>query len=234
MKSLRSYLLESNFSPRFVRAVFSALPLIEACNINKDFLVREAGSPEKFAEAKARVQDLWKRETMDQQLNQKTGQKVLNLLYLMEIRQPGFTTADKLHRIHDLALANLLDTKFLNMVSSDTTPGEAETLLSEAGERKERNEKLYPDLTGEDERIWNRVKVYHEFPDGFKWVYAVDDLGHVVGYMPSRITAKTMHHCGNEPSNQTGNEYWELRGPDGKAYLTVILDGEGRIEESKS
>ena len=234
MKSLRSYLLESNFPAVFMRTVFSALPLMEACNINKDFLVREAGSPESFAEAKGRVQALWKQETMDAQLNQKAAQKVLNLLYLMEIRQPGFTTADKLHRIHDLALANLLDTKFLNMVSSDTTPGEADSLLADAEERKERNDKLYPDLTAEDERIWNRVKVYHEFPDGFKWVYAVDDLGHVVGYMPSRITAKTMHHCGNEPSNRAGNEYWELRGPDGRAYLTVILDGEGRIEESKS
>ena len=105
MNELRRFILESHFSPRFAKAVYESLSLFEAVNINKDFLIREAGSPERFAAAKSAVQNAWKAENMDAELNQKTAQKVLNILYLMEIRKPGFTDAEKLHSIHDLTMS---------------------------------------------------------------------------------------------------------------------------------
>ena len=228
-------MLESVFPERFSRAVYEALAMLEAVNINKEFLIREAGSPDKFKEVRDNVQRLWTQETMDQQLNQKAGQKVLNILYLMEIRSPGFTTVEKLHKIHDLAIANLLDTKFLSRVTSDTTPEQADAILAEAERHQENSNKAYPDLTPSEEAIWNRVKVYHEFPDGFRWVYAIDANGNIAPSMPSNITNKTMRHCGNNYAGASkDDQYWELRDSSGKAYLTVILTPDGKIQESKS
>ena len=218
----------------FTRAVYAVLPLVEATSINKQFLLKEAGSPDALKDARGRVAAAWESAQMGDILRGNLLQKLLNFLCLMEVRKPGFVDTEVLHSIHDLALHNSLEQRFLSRVNSDTSPDEAAAALGDAVEGANRAAKVYPELSEEDERIWNRVKVYHEFPDGFRWVYAVDDEGNVVGYMPSRITSKTMNHCGNEPSEQPGNEYWELRGPDGKAYLTVILDGDGRIEESKS
>lgn len=226
--------MESGFPGRFVNAVYEACSLLEATNINKDFLLREAGTPENFKAAKDRTNAVWQQEHMDQQLTQKVAQKVLNFMYLMEIRQPGFTTVDRIHMIHDLNLNHTLDSKFLNQVNSDTTPDDAASILDAAVQHAENKARTYPDLSEEEEMIWNRVKVYHEFPDGFKWVYAVDEHGNIMGYIPSRITFKTMHHCGNQPSAAEGNQYWELRDANGKAYLTIILDRDNNIEESKS
>jgi hypothetical protein len=42
-----------------------------------------------------------------------------------------------------------------------------------------------------------------------------------------------MRHCGNEPSVQDGDVYYGLRDGRDKEYVTVILDGEGKIKESK-
>jgi len=210
---------------------------LEATNINKDYLKKEAdatGDPSRFQTARQSVQSLWAQEDMGAQMNEKTAQKVLNFLYLMEIRSPGFTTVGRLHAIHDLYVGNTLDTKFLSAVNSDTTPEQAARILSGAVEHQEQSSKVYSDLTPEEEEIWNRVKVYHEFDDGFKWVYAVNANGSIASHIPSNVTFKTMHHCGNTPNAKSDDQYWELRGPDGKAYLTVILTPDGRIEESKS
>lgn len=234
MNELRRFILESHFDPTFAEAVYESISLLEAVNINKDYLVKEAGSPEKFAEAKAAVQSKWKADNMDAQLNQKAAQKVLNVLYLMEIRKPGFTDQGKLHSIHDLYLHNMLDTKFLNAVNSDSTPEQADLALQNAVEHQVQQQKVYPGLTADEEKIWNRVKVYHEFPDGFRWVYAVDDKGKIASHIPSSITGKTMNHCGNTPRANSDDQYWELRDSEGKAYLTIILNNEGKLEESKS
>lgn len=234
MNELRRFILESHFDPTFAKAVYESISLLEAVNINKDYLIKEAGSPEKFAEAKSAVQSKWKADNMDAQLNQKAAQKVLNVLYLMEIRKPGFTDQGKLHSIHDLYLHNMLDTKFLNAVNSDSTPEQAELALQNAVEHQVQQQKVYPGLTADEEKIWNRVKVYHEFPDGFRWVYAVDDKGKIASHIPSSITGKTMNHCGNTPRAGSDDQYWELRDSEGKAYLTIILNNEGKLEESKS
>ena len=234
MNELRKFILESHLGKAFAKAVYESLNLLEAVNINKDFLIKEAGSPEHFKEARDCVQGKWNAENMNAQLNQKAAQKVLNLLYLMEIRKPGFTDTKKLHAIHDLYIHNMLDTKFLNVVNSDTTPEQADQALNNAVQHQVQQQKTYPDLSDEEEEIWNRVKVYHEFPDGFKWVYAVDSNGRIVSSIPSRVTSKTMNHCGNSPREGSDDQYWELRDADGKAYLTIILNKDGELEESKS
>lgn len=236
MTSLRSYILESQFiPPAMAKALFGVLPLVEATNINKDFLLKTAGSPEALAKAKQSVNTAWAADEMDGIVrNQNVRQKVLNILYLMEIRKPGFTNHEILKGIHDLAIANSLEQRFLSKVNSDTLPDEAaETLMSET-QAAVQAAKVYPDLTDEEEKVWNRVKLYHEFPDGFKWIYAVDANGRIAPNMPSNITHKTMNHCGNSPRAGSDDQYWELRGPDGKAYLTVILNPAGEIQESKS
>ena len=236
MKSFRSFLLESHFPGKFVKAVFGALPLVEATNINKAYLLIQAGSPEKLAEAKQNVNSAWAQADLDNAVKGNSRQKLLNFLYLMELRKPGFTDGETIEQIHDLAVHNSLEQRFIDKVNSDTVPEQAKAILdSEHTAAVRKVTKPYPDLTDEEERVWNRVRVYHEFPDGFRWVYAVDEQGRVAPAMPSEITRKTMNHCGNNYSAQTADDqYWELRDSTGKAYLTVILDDEGRIQESKS
>lgn len=227
-------MLESHLDEDMARAIYESLPMFEAVNINKEYLENQAGSSDAFWVSKRRVLTEWNDAGMSGMVQPKIEAKLLNFLYLMDIRSPGWLNADRIHKFHDLAVHRSLEQRFLSKVNSDTTPAKADELLSAALEGAVQATKAYPGLTKAEEDIWNRVKVYHEFPDGFKWVYAVNADGSIAGYIPSRITSKTMHHCGNEPSKRAGNQYWGLRGPDGKEYLTVILNGEGAIEESKS
>lgn len=231
-----SFLMESHFGKKIHDAVFEAYGAIfEATNINKAYLIQQAGGEDKFKEARNAVRAVWDAQTMDQFVrNPNQQQKVLNFLILMQIRQPGFVDEAKLGIIHDLANQNSLDQRFLSKVNSDTTPDDAARIIADAGQGAANANKLYPDLSEEEEEVWNRVVVYHTFETGFKWVYAVDAFGQPIGYIPSKITYKTMRHCGNEPSCRDGNQYWGLRGPDGREYLTIILDEDDRIEESKS
>lgn len=234
MKTLANIILESHLGSRMQNLLYEACCILEATNINKDYLLSVAGSSEKLDEAKRKVNEAWENASLANIIPVKLNQKVLNFTYLMELLQPGFTDGEYIAQIHDLAIHRSLEQRFLNKVNSDTVPEQAKAILYSANSDAVQAAKAYPGLTPEQERIWNRVKVYHEFPDGFRWVYAVDDNGCKIGYMPSSITSITMHHCGNEPSNEAGNEYWELRDARGKAYLTVILNDDGGIEESKS
>lgn len=235
MKDFARIILETHLDDNFARVLYESLAIFEATNINKAFLLKEAGSPEALKEAKDRVNNAWNAAQMNGIVKgNNLLQKLFNFLYLMEIRKPGFTSEDILHKIHDLAIHGSLEQRFLSKVTSDTVPEEAAVMLDDANAGAVQAAKPYPDLTKEEEAIWNRVKVYHEFPDGFKWVYAVDSSGRIAPNIPSSITGKTMHHCGNSPRAGSDDQYWELRDANGKAYLTVILTPSGQIEESKS
>ena len=235
MERLRRFILESAFNAEFASALYGALGIFEAVSINKDFLLREAGSPDALRGVKTRVADAWAAAHMEGVVRGgNLQQKLFNFLYLMEIRRPGFVNNDVITKIHDISIHGSLEQKFLSKVDSDTQPDAALAILNQANESAVQAAKPYPSLKPSEEKIWNRVRVYHEFPDGFKWVYAINADGTVSSYMPSSITAKTMNHCGNEPSKRAGDEYWELRDSQGKAYLTVILGSGGKIEESKS
>lgn len=235
MKDIARIILETHLDDLFARVLYESLAIFEASSINKAFLLKEAGSPDALKAAKDSVNDAWESAHMDGVI--KGGnllQKLFNFLFLMEIRKPGFTNEEMLHKIHDLAIHGSLEQRFLSKVTSDTVPDEASAILDDASAGAEQAAKPYPSLTKEEEKVWNRVKVYHEFPDGFKWVYAVDAGGRIAPNMPSSITSKTMHHCGNSPRAGSDDQYWELRDASGKAYLTVILTPAGKIEESKS
>lgn len=236
--SIVPYLMESNFGKKITSAVFEAWSAIfEATNINKAYLIQQAGGEDRFRTARDTVMEKWNRQGMGQIIrNQNQAQKAINFLVLMEIRSPGFLDDATLGAIHDLATQNSLEQRFLGKVDSDTSADDAARLLTGAAEGAARATKVYPDLTPEEEEIWNRVKTYHEFETGFKWVYAVDASGKVARSIPSSITYKTMHHCGNAPHGYAGegDQYYELRDSTGRAYLTVILDRDDCISESKS
>ena len=153
MSTLRSFLLESHMPEHFIRAVYAVLPLVEATNINKQFLVQQAGSPEGFKEARERVQAAWDSAQMGNIVKGNLLQKLVNFLCLMEIRKPGFTTGERLAAIHDLAVHNSLEQRFVSKVNSDTDPEYAARLLGDAAERAERAASAYPDLTPEEEKV---------------------------------------------------------------------------------
>lgn len=227
--------METHLDDNFARVLYESLAIFEATNINKAFLLKEAGTPEALKEAKDRVNNAWESAHMNGIVKgNNILQKLFNFLYLMDIRKPGFTDGNILQKIHDLAIHGSLEQRFLSKVTSDTVPDEAIAMLSDASAGATQAAKPYPELTKAEESVWNRVKVYHEFPDGFKWVYAVDENGRIAPNIPSSITSKTMHHCGNSPRAGSNDEYWELRDSTGKAYLTIILTPVGKIEESKS
>ena len=233
MKQLRKFILESNFSRPFTHACLEAISLLEAVNINKEFLQRLcAGNGLDFAtvrnSARTFVEELAKGVTVPP--SQKD--KLANLLAMLQAKSgEKFLNEELLGKMHDaIVFKKELPGIILQKCNSESTPEDFGKIIDGVMSQKKSS---YHGMSPDDLAEWNRVKVYHEFPDGFKWVYAIDKKGNPVGFIPSRITVKTMNHCGNEPSNNEGDEYWELRDADGKAYLTVILN-DGLIEEAKS
>jgi len=233
MEQLRTFILESNFPLAFTHACLEAISLLEAVNINKDFLQRLcAANGLDFATvrnvARTFVEELSKGVTIPP--SQKD--RLSNLLAMLQAKSGGTLLGkDLLDRMHDaIVFKRELPGIILQKCNSDSTPEDFGRIIDGVMSQKKSG---YHGLSPEDLEVWNRVKVYHEFPDGFRWVYAVNEKGNPVGFIPTRITVKTMNHCGNEPSNNSGDEYWELRDADGKAYLTVILN-DGLIEEAKS
>jgi hypothetical protein len=198
--------------------------LFEAVSINKQFLLKEAGSPEALAQTISHVNELWSADNMDTFIPKKD--KILPFLYLMTIRDNEIVNKDTMQFLHDLASARKLN--LLDKLNSDYTAEEFKTFVAN-GKRGLQN---LGDLTEDEEKIWLRVKVFHDFNDGYQWVVALNEDGEVSGYMPSCITQKTASHCGNQPSVQEGDEYFELR-KNNKPYLTVIINN-GKIQESKS
>lgn len=203
--------------------------LLEAVSMNKAFLTKEAGSHEQFEEIKKQVNEWFTKHHLDQFVNPKEKEKLLPFLQLYLIRDEGFLTDDLALAIHDIAVVNKLTTMVLQKSNSDTRPDEFKSLLNGAV-KKEQNPN---NLTPEEKEIWERVVVYHDFGDGYKWVYAVDENGNKVGAMPGNISSKMMRHCGNVPSEQHGDEYWELRDYKNNGYLTIIINDK-LISESKS
>lgn len=199
--------------------------LYEAESINKQYLLKLSGNDEnKLQKAKNTVNSFWSNEGMSEVI--KKSEKILPLLYMFELKEEGSVNKDSLHVIHDLAVANKLNT--LDKLNSDSSPNDFRSFLTTA----ERGLKNLGDLNQDEEKTWLRVKEFHDFGDGFKWIVAIDEKGNVSGYMPSCITQKTAGHCGNQPSVRDGDQYYELR-KDNKPYLTVILDREDKIAESK-
>lgn len=205
--------------------------IVEAVNINKDYLQKLAAQYKlDFNQTKLITNNFIRELQQGITIPQNIKDKFANILTCINIKaELNFINDELLHKLHDGILNNSnLITLILQKANSDTTPEHFSSIVDELVHKV----KSVYKLSSEDLAIWERVKVYKDFGN-YRWVYAVDETGHIVGYLPSRITAVTMNHCGNEPSNVIGDEYWELRDNSNKAYLTVILN-KGLIQEAKS
>lgn len=252
MTSLRNYILYESGAPADMACyVLSALTLIEAVGVNKDYLAAEAKRHNTtLPEVKQKIDTLWKDAGLDTVGNMsqpkalKYAQPLKNLIYLAEIRDSNMidkSFMDKLCEVskgEDLTQSMLrLNKNVLSKISSDTTTSELVDIVDKAASLSRPTtgpvDYWSDKLSGTELRRWNNVRPVLEFPDGFKWVVALNkDGSSEVGYMPSSITYKTMSHCGNA-QNEEGDIYYELRGPDNRAYITVIVNN-GEIQESKA
>ena len=213
------------YDPILVEGIISGYKAIfEAESINKQYLIKEAGGQDKLQSSKNRVDSVWGSTHMDTYIKRKD--KILPFLYLQEIRKPGVVNDKIMEFLHDLSSAGKLNT--LDKLNSDTTPDQFIEFVS-VGIKALKN---LGNLDEDEEKTWLRVRVFHDFGDGFQWIVALDEDGNVSGFMPSCVTQKVAAHCGNEPSAQEGDEYFELR-KNNKPYITVIIN-DGKIEESKS
>lgn len=205
--------------------------IVEAVNINKDYLQKLAVQYKlDFNQAKTITNNFISELQQGITIPQNIKDKFANILTCINIKaELKFINDELLHKLHDGIINNSnLISMILQKVNSDTTPEQFSGIVDELIHKA----KSVYKLSSEDLAIWERVKVYKDFGN-YRWVYAIDKNGKIVGYLPSRITAVTMNHCGNEPSNQSGDEYWELRDASNRAYLTVIIN-DGLIQEAKS
>lgn len=160
-------------------------------------------------------------------LNDKNKQWLINQLALISI--DGVIPKEFKGTLRDI----LIDDKFdmLKKLNSSSRVSDLVNIINSYKSSKMSHSRK--NLTKDEQCIWLRVKVFHEFGDGFKWVNAVDSEGNLAGYIPSEITNKTMNHCGNEPTVSEGDVYYGLRDHNNKEYLSVIVDKNGNIKESK-
>lgn len=205
--------------------------IVEAVNINKDYLQKLSIQNElDFKEAK-NITNLFMNELQyGVSISPSVKDKFANLLTCINIKSKlSFINDELLYKLHDgIMTNNNLLSIILQKTNSDTEPEQFNNIIDELVHKA----KSSYSLSTKDLIIWERVKVYKDFGN-YRWVYAVDENGNISEYMPSRITAVTMNHCGNEPSARDGDEYWELRDESNHAYLTVILNN-GLIQEAKS
>jgi hypothetical protein len=230
---LRNFIYRGNFSEPFKKACLEALCILEATNINKEFIQRLCQQTDTdFGEVRSSARSFVDELGKGVQIPASQKDKLANLLAMFQAKSGGkLLSEDLMHKMHDaIVFKKELPGILLQKCNSDSSVDDFQRAIDGVLSQKK---SAYRGLNPDELEVWNRVKVYHEFPDGFRWVYAVGIDGKPVGHIPSSITAKTMNHCGNQPSDQPGDEYWELRDADGKAYLTVILN-KGRIEEAKS
>lgn len=209
-----------------------AIEIVAATNINKDYLQKVCTENNlDFQKVKEATKKFMTELQKGIQINPKVIDKFSNFLTLMNIKSDlKFLDKKFKEKLHDGILLNKdIPNLIIQKFNSDNEPKDVIDFI-EGQNRK--NKSVYSGLSPEDLAIWERVKVYKDFGE-YRWVYAVDKNGKIASHIPSRITSKTMNHCGNEPTKQSGDEYWELRDKDNKAYLTVILN-KGLIQEAKS
>ena len=211
-----------NFLPSFnSSSVLLGGLLYEAVGLNGQYLKSIAGDDQRLQSAKANVTQVLSDAHLT--VDQNRQAKIFNILVYLELKEglPSNTSTI----VHDIISNNGVD--LLLKFNSDSKVADLEALDEKL------QEKARGGLSYDEQCIWYRVEVFHEFEDGFKWVIAVDNKGNRLGFMPSVITQKMMRHCGNEPSKMEGDVYYGLRDSRNKEYVTVILDGEGKIKESK-
>lgn len=189
------------------------------------FLTLTDGNKDLVDGTKTQVNELWKARGMNEITSD--SKNILPYLYMIELKKPKTVNGNMLDILHDLIGANKI--KLINTLNTDSTPEDIEKFIKKA--KKEINN--LTGLTPDEEKIWNRVKTFYDFGNGFKWVVALDEKGNVSPHIPSTITFKMAKHCGNSPRSGSSDQYFELR-KNQKPYLTVILDNQDKIAEAKS
>lgn len=205
--------------------------LIEAVNINKDYLIKRLGGDvEKFKQLKSEITSLVEEATNGfnaSSFPEKSKMWLINLLMNLRINSSLPTTLKAF--IHDIVSAGKLG--IIAKLNSDSTVDDLSKIIDDYNSAK--MSQIGSSLTSEEQCIWLRVKTFHDFGDGFKWIIALDANGEPAGFIPSSVTFKTMNHCGNTPSVQAGDVYYGLRDANNREYVSVIVNGEGKIRESK-
>jgi len=203
----------------------------EAVSINKDYLLRLVGGDvNRLNEIKSSVGEIVSKGSSGFNASvfpEKSRVWLTNQLTAMAIKES--LPSDLSSTIHDLLVDGKLG--LLQQLNSDSKVSDLQEIIRSY--RASRMTHSKEKLTSDEECIWLRVKLFHEFDDGYKWVNAVDAEGNLAGFIPSEVTFKTMNHCGNTPSVQPGDVYYGLRDANNAEYLSVIIDAEGRIRESK-
>ena len=205
--------------------------IYEAVNINKDFLLKQVGGDVSVLNSKKELVNGIISKAVEgfstSSFPDKSRQWLTNQLTSIAIK--GDLPKDLSSFIHDV----IVDGKFnhLQQLNSDSEPSDLTELIRSYRSMRLTNSK--EKLSAEEECIWLRVKLFHQFEDGYKWVNALDAEGELAGFIPSGVTFKTMNHCGNTPSVQPGDVYYGLRDSNDVEYLSVIVDAEGKIRESK-
>lgn len=200
--------------------------IYEAVSINKEYLLKLAnGDFARFQEAKAKAAKIVKDTNMNPPEKDSIKIQALLTKFILQNQLPNSVGSF----IHDIINENKLNILF--KLNSDSTKEDFQNLIDEYNSSRMSNsgEKLSSD----ESCVWLRTKIHHDFGDGYKWVIALDGAGKPIGYIPSTITQKTMKHCGNEPSHAPGDVYYGLRDANNKEIVTVIVDSDSKIKESK-
>jgi len=205
--------------------------LIEAVNINKDYLIKQLGGDvEKFKQLKSEITSLVEEATNGfnaSSFPEKSKMWLINLL--MNLRLDGALPTTLKTFIHDIVTDGKLG--IISKLNSDSRVSDLNEIIENYNTKK--MSQNGSSLSSDEQCIWLRVKTFHDFGDGFKWIIALDANGEPAGFIPSEVTFKTMNHCGNTPSVQQGDVYYGLRDANNKEYVSVIVNGEGKIRESK-
>ena len=243
MKTFKSYINEKIGDIDFInillgKSVVTEEALMEAVNINKKYLMGliktnnpDADEPtiiELFNSIKSKITTLWTNATLDQFVSTKIKDKLLNFFYLMEIKNEGSIDESVMKFVHDLSVASKLS--MLDKLNSDYTNEEFKKFIRDFYDEFKKTSNL--GLTEEELKIYNRVEVIKDFGNGYQLIMALDENGKPVGFIPQSITFKISKHCGNEPSSQEGDVFYELR-HDGKAVISMPVAEGGLLCEAK-
>ncbi len=172
----------------------------------------------------------WQRDNIDSIIkNQKLKEKILTTIAYVGYEYPIELKKNEeliFKNIHDLATSNQLTIfdKYNDTVTLKKILDDFRTI--------EHNKNNSVKLTNEEQKIYNRVKVIKNFEDGWQWVMAVDEQGNPSTHLSNSLCMKTMGHCGNSANPKEGDIYYELR-QNNQPHLTVILDADSKIKESK-
>jgi len=156
---------------------------------------------------------------------------VLHDKFKSKKEKPEYPTHQEYDFFHDLLVAGKFD-DIRKIISNDNVP---RNQLQQYIQKFQSSNKSDNKLTKEDLKVLNNKKEVVDLGGGWSWITLVDDQGNIKG--GSTVLTKILGHCGNG-EGLPGDKMYLLSNktmgliPTIKA--TVIVDGEGKIRESKA